>query len=740
MASFKEILKNLPDAPGIYKMKDKEGIVIYVGKAKSLKSRVKSYFQKDYSHSSRTQKMVGQIDDIEYIQTDTELEALLMENTWIKELRPKYNILMKDDKSYVYIRIDMGEDYPRIRVIRERDIDKNERRKSTKVRYFGPKLANNKVYETLRVFKRLFPHRHCQLDITFKGNKTDSMPNLVLAPNKDIVDVKNRVIDFPCLDYFIKRCQGPCIGGISPIEYKKIVQQIVDFLDGKSDAIQNSLKQQMIHAAQSKLFEKAARIRDKLLALESISEQQKISDPHRKDTDIINFVTEMGHVYFNIFMIREGKMLNQENFVLDALGIEQKEGAEFSEILESFLVQYYEKAGHVPREILIPDELEDRAPLELWLTKEVGYKVTILHPQKGEKNKLLELSYKNAVSFAKQFRIKWMAQEERSKAPERLAAALGMKDKVLKRIEGYDISHLGGNETVASMVVFENGASKSAHYRQFKMRSVIGKPDDYRSMEEVFTRRLKYLQKNENFRFAKARIKDAEIIKKWGIELNWKELMKNPDWQNFYLLFDKAIPIGMGRLLEFKKGIFAVESVYISPQYRGGFLSFHLMKKIIDRIKGKKARLYIYAEAHLLEHWQTFGFTIVKTAPEEILERASYFEKLDNTKYTILAYYVAQKKKTVDPSFNSRPDLIVVDGGKGQLGVAVKVLQKLALDIPVIALAKRLEEIYVPGLKAPILLEEGEEALKLLQRIRDESHRFAITFQRELHRKSLLER
>jgi excinuclease ABC subunit C len=336
----------------------------------------------------------------------------------------------------------------------------------------------------------------------------------------------------------------------------------------------------------------------------------------------------------------------------------------------------------------------------------------------------------------KQYRISWMARERGDTSPARLAEVLGLKTTVLKRIEGFDISHLGGNETVGSMVVFENGLPKSSDYRHFKMRTVMGKPDDYRSMEEVLTRRLKYLQKGSNLRIAKSRKKQSELIQKWGTELGWKELEK-PDWNNFYLLYKEKKPVGMARLIEIKKDIFMIEAIFILPEHRGELLSYAFMEKISGKVKNKKARIYIRGENHLLNHWMNFGFIEVKDAPEEVKQRKAGFEKLDNTKYTILAYYSAQKKKK-DSSFASRPDLILVDGGKGQLGVAVSVLSQLKLDIPVISLAKRLEEIYMPEVQAPLLLEEGDEALKLLQRIRDESHRFAITFQRELHRKGLV--
>lgn len=783
----KNLSESLPDAPGIYKMKDAEARVIYIGKAKNLRHRVLHYFQKDYIHSTRTRKLMEQISDVDFTQTDTELEALLLENNIVKELRPKYNILMKDDKSYVYIKINLEEDYPRIRVVREREMEKRgppqsraeqgtlltlpTRRqaatrhtgdKEEKALYFGPKLATSKVYESLRVLKKLFPFRHCNLDIKWKGRpgvasvepsriaggtamdiggQGQGHENLPLSPNKELVEVTNRVIDFPCLDYFIKRCPGPCIGAISPKPYKKIVQQVVDFLKGKTEDLEKSLKEEMQEAASKKLFEKAARIRDKLLAIESITEHQKITNLSRHDTDIINFTAEMGHVYFSVLMIRRGKLLAQENFALDALGMPSAEAlAELSEVLNAFLTQYYEKAADIPKEILIPEIsgeiFEEKQTLELWLSEKRGDHVKLITPQKGEKNKLLELALKNAVSFAKQSRIRFMAEAQGETALSRLAEVLRMKN--LKRIEGFDISHLSGNETVGSMVVFENGKPKREHYRHFKMRTVSGKPDDYRSMEEVLMRRLKYLQKNESLRIAKARKKDSTLIKSWGTAVKWSELMKNPDWQNFYLLFHKKKPVGMARLIAVKENIFMIEAVYVIPEYRGGLLSYTFMQKLIARIKNKKVRLYISVEDHLLNHWMTFGFVRVHTAPDEVMKRNTFFEKLDNTRYTVLAYYPGQKKK-IDPSFSATPDLLVIDGGKGQLSTALFVLKRLNQGIPAISLAKRLEEIYLPEEAAPLLLSEGDEALKLLQRIRDESHRFAITFQRELHRKNIME-
>lgn len=722
-------------------MRDKEGNIIYVGKAKDLKKRILSYFRKDYQHSTRTRKLLENCADIEYTQTDSELEALLLENNFIKEYRPRYNILMKDDKSYVYIKIDLNEDFPRIRIVRESDRKKSEKDNKL-VKYFGPKLATSKVYETLRTLKKLFPFRHCQLDIAWKGKENDDQSPQLLQSNPDSIEVKNRVIDYPCLDYFIKRCPGPCIGAVSPAMYKKVIQQIIDFLNGKSGELENSLRDEMMAAASQKLFEKAARIRNKLFAIQSITEHQKVTDLERQDTDVINFVVEMGRVYFNVFMVRGGKLINQENFAFDALEMQHPEELESAEILESFLIQYYEKAADIPSEVFVPEELESVETLEKWLTKERGESVKILNPKKGEKNKLLALSLKNAESFSKQYRIKWLAQQKGETALVDLAEVLNMKGKSLKRIEGFDISHLGGTDTVGSMVVFENGVPKSEHYRSFKMRTVTDKPDDYASMEEVLMRRFKYLgnsAKDSELKFKHPSKK--ELLEMEKIILKEDLAHDNLNKKDFWLVKRGEEIVGFGRLNKLDEKVTMIASLWVSPEERGNRLGYTIMKKLISRSKLK--RFYLHTEETLEDYYAVFGFTVLHEMPDVMKKRLIGVLKIKDsnfdtaTKGIVSMVYDVTKHK-VDPSFSTKPNLVIIDGGKGQLSTASLVLKRLKLDIPVISLAKRLEEIYVPGAKAPILLEEGDEALKLLQRIRDESHRFAITFQRELHRKSMI--
>ena len=292
-----KIVAKLPHHPGVYKMKDAMGVILYVGKAKDLHKRVSSYFKEGYEHSTRTRKLVSAITDVECIVTDSELEALILETNLIKELRPRYNVLMKDDKSFCYIKVNLDEDYPRIRVVRERE------KRDSKALYIGPKTASNKVYDTLRIIKKIMPFRHCNLDIAYNGGSN--------------VTVTNKVIDYPCLDYYIKRCPAPCIGAITPDAYKKIIHDIISFLQGKHDEIISTLKERMRALAENKKFEQAARIRDQMIAIEGLSEKQHVDDPRRVDTDIFNYYIEMGRIFINLFMVRGGKLIGQENFVLD---------------------------------------------------------------------------------------------------------------------------------------------------------------------------------------------------------------------------------------------------------------------------------------------------------------------------------------------------------------------------------------------------------------------------------------
>lgn len=703
-------------------MKDAEGRVLYVGKAKNLKKRVGMYFKPDYQHSYRTKTMVSHIADIECIETDTELEALILESTIINQLKPKYNILLKDDKSYAYVKIDMREDFPKIQLIREHTLVHTKKEKND-VKYFGPKLASGKVSDTLTTLKKLFPYKHCNLGIQWKGTEQDTK-SLTISPDQNAVAVTNKVIDFPCLDYHIKRCPGPCIGAVSPEEYAKTIRTILDFFSGKSDEILTEIETQMKKAASEKRFDLAAKLRDKLFQLQSLLEKQKVSDLSRVDTDVIQATAQMGHLYYSILLIRKGKIVDQQQFVFDAFDIGKTddvlEVADEMEYFESFLKQYYERTSDIPKEILIPIELETTELLETWLTNLRGDKVSVTIPQKGEKNQLMELALKNAQSFAKQHRVKWLAEKQNEQACETLAKALQLKNTNLKRIEGYDISHLAGNETVGSMVVFTNGKADTAQYRHFTLRTVVGKPNDFKSMAEVLTRRFKYLSMQEitkGLRVAKASKKTIKSL-------------KLPHAQFWVAHLDKKIVASVG-YEKISDSVTAITHFWADETKSEELIGFSLLEKMISKLKCKK--IYILTNGQHADFFATFGAVPLVKIPEELTQKAT---SLEIAAPHFMLYQVIKRQK-IDPSFGAKPDLILIDGGKGQLGVAVAVLKKLNIDIPVISLAKKLEEIFVPGLPEPILLKENNEALRLLQHIRDESHRFAITFQRKLHVKAM---
>lgn len=665
--------EKFPKKPGIYKMLNKEGEVIYVGKAKDLKKRISQYFQKSKNQPARTKKLLENTEEILYTIVDTELEALILELNLIKELRPKYNVLMKDDKNYVYIKINENEDFPRIEIVRKID-DK-------RATYFGPKTAKHKVEKTFKTLKKILPFRHCSLEIKAVSDKK--------------TEATKKTIKFPCLDYYIKRCCAPCISNCTKNEYREIIDNVKKFLEGHHEDLIKNLRKQMELAALNRDFEKAAKLRDRIKNVGEIVERQKISDPNRKDTDIFNFVTENGKAFFNLFQIRDGKLINQENFIFNAPQEDE------NEILSSFLTQYYEKTTNIPSEILIPAKLEEEKVIQAFISNQKGKKVRITNPKIGEKNKLLSLSEKNAKIFADRNRTSWQ-EEEKSK---------------LKRIECYDISHIAGEDTVGSMIVFEKGIPAKDMYRKFKIRTVQGKPDDYKSLEEVLTRRFSKLQleiKRKEFKFKKA-------------------TKKNFDKQTHYFLENGKKQIaGTINTIEINPNIAEISGLFIKKNFRGQKLGHLLITEAMQKIKAK--RVYTACKKELAPYYEKLGFEEIKTIPDEL--KAKYLRCKDISDNTV--WYAAEKSRfKKDKSFSKIPDLIIIDGGKGQLSTALKALKSLNIDIPVISIAKKDEAIFLPDKKTPLLLESTDEALKLIQRSRDEAHRFAISYNKKLRQKRL---
>ena len=457
MFDIQEHLKQLPAEPGVYLMKDKFDNIIYVGKAKILKNRVRQYFQSSKNHSSKVKSMVKNIDKFEYIITDSELEALILECNLIKKYKPKYNVLLRDDKTYPYIKVTTNEDFPRVLKVRKVIKDK--------AKYFGPYTNTTAVNDTLDIIKNIYPIRTCNIDIE-RAIKTNMRP---------------------CLNLHIKRCVGPCTGNVTKEEYNKMIEEIILFLSGKDEKLIDILKEKMNKCAMDFNFEEAAIYRDKIKSLEDMMEKQKI-DTSTSDLnqDVIAMARAHDEACVQVFFVRNGKIVGREHFILEGVMDSTRES-----ILGSFVKQFYMEQEYVPKEIIIEDEIEDSFILSEWLSSKKGQKVTIRVPQKGEKKSLIEMVRKNAIEYLEKFSDMNKRKYEKSiGALEELKQILNL-DNIPKRIESFDISNIQGVDSIGSMVVFTNGKKDKKEYRRYKIKTVIG-PNDYDSMAEIVERRLKY--------------------------------------------------------------------------------------------------------------------------------------------------------------------------------------------------------------------------------------------------------
>lgn len=457
MFYIQEHLKQLPAEPGVYLMKDKFDNIIYVGKAKILKNRVRQYFQSSKNHSSKVKSMVKNIDKFEYIITDSELEALILECNLIKKYKPKYNVLLRDDKTYPYIKVTTNEDFPRVLKVRKVIKDK--------AKYFGPYTNTTAVNDTLDIIKNIYPIRTCNIDIE-RAIKTNMRP---------------------CLNLHIKRCVGPCTGNVTKEEYNKMIEEIILFLSGKEEKLIDILKEKMNKCAMDFNFEEAAIYRDKIKSLEDMMEKQKI-DTSTSDLnqDVIAMARAHDEACVQVFFVRNGKIVGREHFILEGVMDSTRES-----ILGSFVKQFYMEQEYVPKEIIIEDEIEDSFILSEWLSSKKGQKVTIRVPQKGEKKSLIEMVRKNAIEYLEKFSDMNKRKYEKSiGALEELKQILNL-DNIPKRIESFDISNIQGVDSIGSMVVFTNGKKDKKEYRRYKIKTVIG-PNDYDSMAEIVERRLKY--------------------------------------------------------------------------------------------------------------------------------------------------------------------------------------------------------------------------------------------------------
>jgi excinuclease ABC subunit C len=567
-------LKLLPDQPGCYLYKDETGRVIYVGKARNLKNRVRQYFQSSRNLTAKVLAMVGQIADIEHIVTHSEIEALILENNLIKKHRPKYNIRLRDDKQYPYLRLTLGDKWPRLLVARSMRKDGS--------RYFGPYTSTQPMWDTMKLARRLFPLRTC--------NDPAKHPR-------------------GCLQLHIGRCLGPCLADFDKqAEYAQAVKDLSQFLEGKSDEVADRIRARMEEAAENLEFEKAAELRDQIIAIDKVTEKQKVVLPEVTDIDAIAYARRHDEACVQVFFIRQGKLVGRDQFIMT--GADEMSGAE---IVSAFIEQHYSQTTFIPREILVAEEPEETEVLEEWLTQRRGAKVGLRRPQRGDKRELVDMVRKNAEEgMTERYKEREQELAATEGAMEQLQAELGLP-KLPYRIECFDISHTQGSEVVASMVVFEGGKPKKDDYRRFKMK--VDRNNDFANMAEAVTRRFK------------------------------RGLAER----------EAAVE---GRIKELEEGVAAEEGA----EYGGA---------------------------------------------------------------------------GSDPKFALFPDLLIIDGGKGQLSYAREAMRSLGVEhIPTFGLAKEEELLCEEGREEWIKVTRGSQALFLLQRVRDEAHRFAITYHRKLHRKA----
>ena len=556
-------------------MRSSSGEILYVGKAANLRNRIRSYFGSPVNLAPKIRKMVGHVADFEYVVTESEAEAVILENTFIKRDRPRYNARLKDDKTYPYIKIDLNEEFPQVYFTR--------RVLQDGARYFGPYASAGSIRKTMNLLKRLFPYRSCTKAIT----GTDARP---------------------CLEYYIHRCVAPCIGNVTREEYREVVQQVILFMEGRTEHVLRDLKQKMHAASEALEFERAAILRDQVQTIERVNEAQKVVSLKRGDEDVIALAQSGGEAWVEVFFIRNGKLTGRDHFLMEGTQDEQP-----AHVLDQFVKQFYDSAPHIPGEVVLQHPLEDTVTIQAWLTQKRGHRVRLHVPQRGEKRRLVKMVAENAAQGLQQRAVKWLADSGNlQQAMEEVHAALNLP-RLPKRIECYDISNIQGSNPVGSMVVFEDGRPKSSHYRRFQIKDVQG-VDDYSMMQEMLRRRFKRL---------------SEQVRASGSN---------------------------GQSAETENGT----------------------NETVGSAKAKN------------EAWGII------------------------------------------------PDLVIIDGGKGHLSAVLQVFLELGLmdTVPLSSLAKENEELYVPHDPDPILLPRGSQGLFLVQRVRDEAHRFAITYHRQRRSKS----
>lgn len=650
--NIQNLVKNIEKKPGVYQFFNKKGEIIYVGKAKILRDRVRSYFAKSTKHSPKNQVMIKQIVDIKTIVVDTELEALMLETNLIKEIRPKYNILMKDDKNFCYLKIIQTPE-PKLFIVRKVEKDNHI--------YIGPKTTTQAITTPINILNQILNVNNCQISIESikKGKPTKSQLE------KAICHIKQ-----------LDKSHSPCISDLAPDEQMELINIIVEFFKGKYSKIEDFIMLEIQKLAEARKFEDAAKLRDSLFYVQKLAERQKISSTNITDNfDIITKAPCGEYGLINLMKIRAGKLIETSHHLMTSIEYD----TENQEVFSNFISQYYSQTESLPKVILTNIENTNITQLQDLLEQTTKKNIKIQHPKLGNKLKLVELCQKNANLIAHGEEKKQVNKDPKQiqKLLEQVQTDLKLS-KLPKRIECYDISHLGGTKTVASMVVFENGVAKKADYRQFDIRSIEnGEINDFQSMTEALTRRLKYISKIDNSYKCKY-LDDKTILLKDKKEVASIDITQINS-TNIELLNINQEP----SLIELK----------------------HLIYKTLEKHKYKK----VYYKPDLNNDLKEIGFKSIKSP----LKHALYSSSINK-----------------DNSFNKTPDLIVIDGGKGQLSSALKAQKKLNTKIEFISIAKRLEEIFKED-KTRILLPTNSKSLQIIQRLRNEAHRFAITNNRK---------
>lgn len=689
---FDELRKRVqkaPTEPGVYRWLNAKGDIIYVGKAKNLKNRMQNYVQKEPDKNLGPWKisLIKNIADFDVTITTSELEALILETNLIKEVQPKYNVLMKDGKNYVYVRIGVNEDYPSISIVRKMENDK--------AKYFGPYLTAYNIKRTLDMLDGIFRYRACDASIESLN--------------------RNKKPHHACLEFQIGKCNGLCVGEVSQKQYREGIEEVMRFLKGDYATTVVSLKDMMTTAAAEKKFEKAGKLRDTLKYIASLSEQQTVSDTSGEDTDAIGIAIQNGKVQVVVLHERNGRVIDERSF--SVVGASDSIG----EALSQLIPQLYSAAPEIPDLIVIPEEPDDREILEQWLTKIRGKNVELRAAERGKKSKLLALAQSNATQKISQQFAKWEAASKNiSDALSDLKDVLKLPE-IPKRIEGYDISHLGGTETVGSMVVMKSGKPSNKDYRSFTLRTIKeGEIDDYKALKEVLRRRLHYLQeddgtltlqklkKKEREEWAKEAKNRLALPKNWKEEI-WKICKDDTDIITLDLRKSVKDPALYGQLI-----IHTKEDSLL-----------HSALDLIEKEAGKKEWYLCLAEAPDTNTFALHGLMkAVKNMPD-------HFKAVQEHLYH-------RRKTSTDASLHAMPDLLVIDGGKGQLSAVKSVLDDMKMTIPVIGLAKREEEVFLPGNSFPEDLPKDSQASFLLQRLRNEAHRFANSHREKRIAKGLI--